>query len=489
MPAYMAFICILLPIFTGISLFLINFGSKRKRSIYIMTMLVISSALTITFLINANGETFYLWYITEDLYISFRVDGLGSVFAGLVAVLWPPATLYAFEYMKKEERQTSFFAFYCITYGVTLGICFASDVITMYVFYEFLTLVTIPLVFHYQTVESRRAVRKYMYYSIAGAALGFMTIAFVIIYSTGLDFSYGGILNERYASFNYDIMRLVYVLAFMGFGVKAAVFPLHGWLPTASVAPTPVTALLHAVAVVKSGAFVIMRMTYYVFGIDILRDSNAQIVVMMIAATTIVYGSVKAVKERHIKRRLAYSTISNLSYILLGVSFMTPWGLFAALLHMIFHAVMKISLFFCAGSIMHYAHKTQIEELEGLGKKMPLIFTCFSICSLALMGVPPLAGFFSKYQLAYAAIDLGQWYSYVGATVLFVSAGLMVIYLLFICVKAFFPREGHEISGDIKNPGILMKFPIVFFTIVAVLIGFFMGPLINYLINISFGII
>ncbi len=489
MPAYMAFVCIILPIITGVSLFLINFNSRRARLIYIMIMLIISSAFTITFLVLANGETFYLWYIMDDIYISFKVDGLGSVFAGLVSVLWPPATLYAFEYMKKEERQISFFAFYCITYGVTLGICFASDVITMYVFYEFLTLVTIPLVFHYQTVESRRAVRKYMYYSIAGAALGFMTIAFVIVFSQNLDFVYGGILNERYVSFNYEIMRLVYVLAFLGFGVKAAVFPLHGWLPTASVAPTPVTALLHAVAVVKSGAFVIMRMTYYVFGADFLEGTNAQIAVMMIACVTIIYGSVKAVKERHIKRRLAYSTISNLSYILLGVSFMTPWGLFAALLHMIFHAIIKISLFFCAGSIMHYAHKTQVDDLEGLGKKMPFIFTCFSICSLALMGVPPLAGFFSKFQLAYAAIDAKQWYSYIGATVLFVSAGLMVIYLLFIAVKAFFPKEGHVITGEIKNPGMLMKLPIAFFTVLSILVAFFMSPLINYLINISFGLI
>ncbi len=489
MPSFIAVFCVLLPILTGLSLFIIRFKTRTLRNIYTIIMMSISSAFTLIFLFNNTGETYYLWYITEDLFLSLKVDGLGTIFAALISILWPPATLYAFDYMKHEKRQISFFAFFTMTYGITLGISLAADMLTMYVFYEFLTLITIPLVFHFQTDEARRAMRKYMYYSIGGASLGFIAIAFVIIYGNTLSFDYGGVLNVRYATFDFDVMRTVYVIAFMGFGVKAAVFPLHGWLPTASVAPTPVTALLHAVAVVKSGAFVIMRVTYYIFGSNFLEGSFAQIIVIMVSITTILFGSIMAVKERHIKRRLAYSTISNLSYILLGIAMMSPLGFAAALLHMIFHAVMKICLFFCAGGIMHYGHKTQVEDLEGLGKKMPLIFTCFTVAAVSLMGVPPLIGFYSKSYLAMAAIDLNTWYGFWGAATLFVSAALMAIYLLFVSVRAFFPREDFKVQGEVKKAGILMKIPIAFFALSTVFLGFFSAPILSYIMNVSHGFI
>ena len=207
---------------------------------------------------------------------------------------------------------------------------------------------------------------------------------------------------------NITIVQIVYLLAFWGFGVKAAVFPFQGWLPQASVAPTPVTALLHAVAVVKSGAFAVMRLTYYCFGTELIRGTWVHFVVMSIAMLSILYGSTMAVKETHFKRRLAFSTVSNLSYILLGVTMMSPQGLLAGMAHLVFHAFMKIGAFFCAGAVLHQSGKTYVDELNGLAKKMPFVFTTFVVFGLSLIGIPAFAGFISKWNIAASAMELGN---------------------------------------------------------------------------------
>ena len=253
--------------------------------------------------------------MTHDCSITLRMDGLSKVFAGLVAALWPFATLFAFEYMTHEKRENYFFTFYTATYGITLGIAFSANIATIYLFYELLTLITLPLVMHTMDDKSIKAGMTYIAYSIGGAAMAFIGMVLVLIYGNSSDFVYGGVLEAAKIGSRTNLLLFGYVLTFFGFGVKAAIFPFHKWLPTASVAPTPVTALLHAVAVVKAGAFAIMRMTYYSFGTDFLRGTWAQYLVMTFAIITILYGSSMAVKEQHIKRRLAYSTISNLSYM------------------------------------------------------------------------------------------------------------------------------------------------------------------------------
>lgn len=235
-----------------------------------------------------------------------------------------------------------------------------------------------------------------------------------------------------------NMMLFVYVLCFLGFGVKTAIWPFSGWLPKAGVAPTPVTALLHAVAVVNTGAFATMRVTYYSFGTGLLKGTWAQGVVMLLVIFTIVYGCSRALKETHLKRRLAWSTVSNMSYILFGVTLMTPLGLAAALCHMLFHSFMKICSFFCAGAVIHRTNRTYVHELDGLGRRMPRVFAIFTVSGMALMGVPGLAGFISKWQLAQAAAADDNPLAWVGVGALLVSALLTAIYMLTISVRAFF---------------------------------------------------
>jgi multicomponent Na+:H+ antiporter subunit D len=316
---------------------------------------------------------------------------MANVFAVMIAIMWPLVLLYAFEYMKGDEARNRIFAFFIMTYGVTLGVCYSADMITMYVFFEMLTLVTIPLVSHYQDHESMYAGRIYAAYTIGGAAVALIAVVMTTMQGSSL-FSFGGV---DYRNVSAGLMQWIYLLGFFGFGVKAAVFPLYRWLPLASVAPTPVTALLHAVAVVNSGAFACIRLVYYTFGTELLQGSWAQKAVLALALLTILFASCMSLKQRHFKRRLAYSTISNLSYILFAVALMTTQALLAAWLHLLFHSVIKILAFFAAGAILHYAKREYIHHLEGLGPMMPVTFACFTVSACALTGVPPFNGYVS----------------------------------------------------------------------------------------------
>ncbi|MFI3207168.1 MAG: proton-conducting transporter membrane subunit [Clostridia bacterium] len=445
---------------------------------------LLTSILAMICLVNQPQDEFVIISLTSSIKLVFKLDGLGMVFAGLISILWPFATLYAFEYMEHyKKNKNMFFAFYTMTFGVTMGVAFSANCLTMYVFYEFLTLVTTPLVLYSQTREAVKASRKYLYYSITGAAIGFVAIISVISVAS-TNFSFGGIIPH--AALRKEFYQFAYILAFVGFGVKSAIYPMHGWLPSASVAPTPVTALLHAVAVVKAGAFVIMRMTYYVFGADLLLDSYAQVTVTIIAGFTVLYASIMATKEQHFKRRLAYSTISNLSYILLGVVMMSSFGLLGALCHMVFHAFMKITAFFCAGAVMERSEARYINQLEGLGKKMPFVFTCFAIATLSLCGLPPLIGFTSKYMLINAGIENGTWLGYMQIAILIIAAVLAVIYLLFVAIKAFYPRKDATIL-EASDPGILMKLPIGILTVAIVVLGIYSQPILEFLTMVANG--
>ena len=482
---------ILIPIITGVLLPLLPFQSKKQRDLFNEIIVIINTILVWYLIFNRPADPFTVVYYTGDLSITFKIDGLGMVFGGLVSALWPLATLYAFEYMTKEERESVFFMFYTMTYGVTLGIAFAGNLLTMYFFYELLTLVTVPLVMHTLTREAILASRKYLYYSLGGAAFAFIGMIFVIIYGDTLSFTYGGVLNLAKIGDRTNILLLIYVMAFMGFGVKAAICPFNSWLPEAGVAPTPVTALLHAVAVVKSGAFAIMRLTYYCFGVDFLRDTWAQKVLMAVVLITILYGSGQALRETHIKRRLAFSTISNLSYILFGVVIMTPLGLVGALSHMVFHAVMKIASFFCAGAIMHETDRHYIHELDGLGYKMPGVFTVFTFSALALMGVPGLCGFISKWNLAQAAVSSGNIEAYIGIAVLLISALLTAIYMMTIVIRGFFPGNGFDYTAleGIKDPNWKMMVPLYIFVVGMIFFGLFSQPIVDLFGQIAAGVL
>lgn len=465
------------------------FRKRWQMEVFLETAVVANSILVWYLLFHHSDSTFLLAHFTGDLNISFRVDGMSMVFAGLVSALWPFATLYAFEYMTKEKHENIFFLFYTLTYGVTLGIAFAANLLTMYFFYELLTLVTVPLVLHTLTREAVLASRKYLYYSLGGAAFAFIGLIMVIVYGNTTDFILGGVFDPDKIAGHTNILLLIYVMAFMGFGVKAAVCPFNSWLPQAGVAPTPVTALLHAVAVVKAGAFAIIRLTYYSFGTGFLKGTWAQDVVMAIVMFTIVYGCSRAVRETHIKRRLAYSTISNLSYILFGAVIMTPLGLVGALSHLVFHAVMKITSFFCAGAIMHQTDRHYVHELNGLGYKMPCVFGSFTIAALALMGVPGLAGFISKWNLASAAVESGNPLAWGGIACLLVSALLTAIYMLTMVIRAFFPGKDFDYStvSDVKDPNWKMLLPLFVFTAFIIGFGLCSQPIVNFFNDVAKG--
>lgn len=465
---------IVYPLIAGAILPLFKFKKRRSRNIYVETVTILNTVFVWLAMLRSSDGMFRVLNLAGDLEITFHTDGLGMVFAGLVSILWPLATLYAFEYMEHLGKENTFFAFYTMTYGVTIGIAFAANLMTLYMFYEMLTLVTLPLVMAGMSREAVMAGRKYILYSMGGAAFAF--IGFIFIYTFGLTMNFvpGGVLLSAGAVGRERILRAVYVLAVLGFGVKAAIFPFHGWLPSASIAPTPVTALLHAVAVVKAGAFAIIRITYYSFGTDFLKGTPAQYIVMGFAVATILYGSIRAVKEPHFKRRLAYSTVSNLSYIVFGASLMTPMGLTAALSHMIYHAVIKIALFFCAGAVLCKTHREYVRELDGLGRSMPVTFATFTLGSLALIGVPPLPGFISKWNLCTAAVAEGSRLAYIGMSALLVSALLTAVYMLTVVLKAYFPKDDFDYKSlqGIKDPTWQMCLPFAVFMLMMLALSF-----------------
>ena len=433
---------------------------------------------------SGKADAFTLFHFSDKLSLELRMDGLSKVFGTMVSVLWILTTIYGFEYMTHEGHEDRFFAFFTMTFGVVLGIAFSGNFLTMYLFYEFLTLVTLPLVMHAMDNKARHAGKMYILYMMFGAALAFIGFVFVYCYGTSIDFVPGGVLNPVLVAGHEKTLQLVFIAAFFGFGVKAAVFPLYRWLPKASVAPTPVTALLHAVAVVKSGIFAIIRLTYYSFGTDFLVGTVAQNVMLVAAAITIVFGSTVALRTPHIKRRFAYSTVSNLSYIIFGIALMTPLGLAAALMHMIYHAVLKITLFFTAGAVLYKTHREYLYEVEGFGRLMPVTFAAMTITGIGLVGIPPFAGFHSKWALATAAVQGGNPVSYLGILALIISALLTALYVFYIVVRAYFPRNKEYPAGyydHVQDPNWYMKGPLIILTVASLVLAFTPGPLMEAL--------
>ena len=485
-------LAVFLPIVAGLLLLGLRPKSRATREILVEGVTIATSLIVLYCLTSGSKEPAIAFMLMKDMPIAFAIDGLGGVFTALVAFLWPLAALYGFEYMEHEGGENHFFALYTITYGVTLGISTAANIMTMYIFYEFLTLCTMPLVMHGTSCEAVKAGHQYMKYSFFGAAVGFVGVMIIIAFGEGGAFAMGGVLSEAFAKEHPLLLRIGYLSAFAGFGVKAAIFPMHAWLPRASVAPTPVTALLHAVAVVKSGVFAIMRVTYFSFGAQLLRGTWAQHIAMALAVATIVYGSTMAVREHHFKRRLAYSTISNLSYIVLAACLMTAEGLTAALAHMVFHALIKITLFFCAGAVLVKTHKTQIESLRGFSNVMPFTCAVYTVGALALMGTPLLPGFVSKWMIGTAAVSSGYVMGYVGVAAILISAVLTAIYLMSVSFFMHFrPLEDTEglIEGKNYDPTWKMKLPLAILTAAIILCGVFSNDIVLKLATVAAGVI
>lgn len=476
-------LCALAPTVLGAALPVMRIKEWKARMAYALIASCLSSGFLLYLALAGQGtEPWELMRFSDDFRFVLRLDGAGKTYLCLAAVLWPLAMLYAVEYMRHEKREGHFFAWYLITYGAAVLLGTADNLFTLYIAYEFLTLCTVPLVWHEQDEESNRAALLYMLYLIGGAALGFAAMA-------GLNgFGLGAFHGVQAAQPAGEWFHALCLMGFLGFGVKAAVLPLCRWLPTASVAPTPVTALLHAVAVVNAGVFAVARLLYYVLSPAWLAGTWVQAVMLILSAATIVYGAAMAVREQHVKRRLAWSTVSNLSYMLLGLSLLTPEGMTAGLSHMVFHGLMKIILFFCAGAVMVQTGRTQVRQMHGLGRKMPLVFLSFTLAGLSLLGVPPLPGFVSKYALVTASFSQGSALALCGAVALLAAAVLTAVYIFTVVYPAFF-MELHQEPGEkgITDPGPCMGVSLLALCALLMLAGVFAGRIMVYLTGLAGG--
>ncbi len=339
-----------------------------------------------------------------DYDLVLRADALSLLFVTLSAGLWLLTTIYAIGYLEGSPNRSRFFGFFSLCVTSTMGIALAGNLLTFFLFYEMLTLATYPLVIHRGTEASLKAGRTYLVYTLGGGVLLLAGIAWLTSLSGPIAFTSWGALGTIPQK-HTDALRIIFVLLFAGLGIKAALVPLHGWLPIAMVAPAPVSALLHAVAVVKAGAFGIVRMVYNVFGIHTVAELGLLTPLAIVAAITIIYGSCRALVQDDLKRRLAFSTVSQVSYIVLGVGLLSPFAITGGVVHLVHQGIMKITMFFCAGNLAETLGIHRISEMNGVGRRMPWTMTAFSLAALGMIGVPPLAGFISKWYLGLGALE------------------------------------------------------------------------------------
>ena len=377
--------------------------------------------------------------------IAFKLEPLGAIFALVASLLWIVSSLFGIGYMRgnNEPRQTRFFVSFAIAIGSTMGICFADNLLTLFIFYEALTISTYPLVTHHKNDEAVKSGRTYLGI-LMSTSIGFLLFAIIITYvETGtLDFVPGGILSGQVSPFVGSALLFLFM-----YGVgKAALMPIHRWLPAAMVAPTPVSALLHAVAVVKAGVFSVVKIAVYIFGLDYLQELPASSIILYIAGFTIIVASIVALRQDNLKRRLAYSTISQLSYVILAMFILTPMSTVGASMHIAVHAFGKITLFMAAGAIYTAAHKTLVSQLDGIGRRMPWTMAAFAIGAISMIGLPPAAGFLSKWYMLMGALDSEQIFALVvivASTLLNAGYFLPVIYAAFLKPEAQKPEHEH----------------------------------------------
>ena len=428
------------PLFGSVAIALL--GEKRRDAREAATLLTAGSLLALVVskilpAVAAGGRPrIDLVEVMPGLSLAFEVEPLGMLFALVASGLWIVTSFYSIGYMRghKERNQTRFYVCFAFAIAGALGVAFAANVFTLFVFYEAITLSTYPLVTHHGGERAKRAGRVYLGILMSTSiALLILAMAWTYFLAGTTEFRPGGILAGK-----ADAGTLAILLALYAFGTgKAALMPFHRWLPAAMVAPTPVSALLHAVAVVKAGVFTVMKILVYIFGVELLADSGASVWLAWVAAFTLTAASIIALTRDNLKARLAYSTVSQLSYIVLGAVLAHTWGVIGGSMHIAMHAMGKITLFFCAGAIYVGAHKTEVSELDGLGRRMPFTFGAFLVGSFSVIGLPPVGGSWSKWYLILGAAETGQL---VMMGVLMASSLLSIGYLMPVVGRGFFRR-------------------------------------------------
>ncbi|MFO7923205.1 MAG: proton-conducting transporter membrane subunit [Bacteroidales bacterium] len=452
----------------------------REEQVRLRTFLNLSGAVAKVGLVAwvfagymRGDEYTFFFSLALDLTFSLRVDQLGLLFATLSSVLWLVTTLYAIGYLEGGQHRRRFFAFFSFCVTASTGIALSGNVLTFFIFYEFLTLSTYPLVVHRGTDKAVEAGRTYLWYTIGGGTVLFLGVVGLFVLAGPIYFGQTDIMANLISVYPIQLTILFFILL-TGLAVKAAIFPLHGWLPVSMVAPAPVSALLHAVAVVKAGAFGIVRLVYDVYGIQVAAQMNYLSVLAVFAAFTIIYGSVRAMFQDDFKKRLAFSTVSQLSYIALGVAIPGVLTSTGAIVHLVHQGIMKITMFFAAGNIAETYGYNKISQLNGIGRRMPLTMGAFTIAAFGMIGLPPIAGFVSKWYLGLGAVEAG---SYWVVFVLLASSALNAAYFLPIVYRAWYCEPDYEVSR-LRNSGrletqALLLFPVVITALFSLAAGVF----------------
>jgi len=448
------------------AVFIFMLGEDRRR---LRTVLNLTGAL-----VNLGLVSFMLWGVFHEQEYEFRLpllpgidlllwaDAFAMLFSTLSALLWLVTTLYAIGYLEGSKHRSRFFGFFSLCVASTLGVAMAGNLITFFIFYELLTLSTYPLVVHKGSSKALAAGNVYLRYTLGGGAVLLIGIGWMYAVAGPLDFTQGGALAalgmERHAT-----LSLIFLLLILGFGVKAALVPLHGWLPLAMVAPAPVSALLHAVAVVKAGAFGIVRVVYDVYGVTFAHALGVTQVLAILAAVTIIWGSLRALVQDDLKRRLAYSTVSQVSYIALGVAIAGPIATIGGIVHLVHQGLMKITLFFCAGNLAEMLGIAKISQMDGCGRRLPGTMLAFTLAAFGMIGAPPLAGFISKWYLGLGGLEAGQgWVIYIliASTLLNAAYFLPILYRAWFCpAPAQWPKERK--SGRWETDWLLLVPPLI----------------------------
>ena len=487
----MLIMSIFVPVLLGLGILLAKEIRNRTLLLWVTGIsLTVTAALGMCVVFGGEAELF-LFSFGKNLDFFLRVDTLGRLFALVVDVVWLLCGVYAFEYMKHEQEEQRFFGFYVMVFGILHGLTFSGSMVTFYLFYELMTLLSVPLVLHNRSKEAVKGGLKYLFYSLFGAYMVLFGLFFLNRFALSFSFQAGGTLDMAAVSGNEALMLAVSFSMIIGFSVKAGMFPLHAWLPTAHpVAPAPASAVMSGI-IVKMGVLGMIRVVYYLVGADFLRGTWVQTAWMSLSLVTVFMGSMLAYREKVMKKRLAYSTVSQASYILFGLSLMQPAAMTGALLHVVFHAVIKSCLFLSAGAIIYKTHKTNVADLRGIGKEMPVAIWCYTFASAALIGIPPASGFISKWHLATGALASGiNVFSWLGPVVLLISALLTAGYLLPVTVNGFLPGADFDYAAlEKKEPSLTMLLPLLILSVLAIALGLFPNPLTAYISQIAAGVL
>lgn len=461
----------LLASFAAIPFILLSGRKPNLRESFTILAAVVKFSIVLMILpatLEGRVAVVQLLEIADGISLTLKADMAGVFFALIASGLWIFTSFYSIGYMRghDEKKQTRYFASFAFALTSTIGVAFSGNLFTFIIFYELLTLSTYPLVIHSENDEAIKAGRKYLIYTLPAGLL--LIAAAVMIYNeTGsLDFAAGGILAD--AAFSGGEIKTLFVLLITGTGVKAGIMPFHSWLPSAMAAPTPVSALLHAVAVVKSGVFGVLRMTGYIIGPELMAEHGLHILLAIFSGATVILASIMALRQDNLKRRLAYSTIGHLSYIVFGFALLTPAALLGGVLHIMSHATMKITLFFTAGAIMVNLHRKNISQLDGIGRVMPFSMAAFTIGSMGLAGIPPVNGFLSKFYLGLGGAQTGELIP----VALYAFSGLLnAAYFFPIVHRAFFKKGSGLENHTEASP--FMVVPLFSTAVLSVLFGIY----------------